>query len=161
MEKMNEIELKSGIQNEEPKFDTKKLESIAKPRSEKTRERIKWLRENRKWLKMSKEIAMNIHYYLRSNNMSQKELADRMNVSPAYIGKVLKGEENLTLETICKIQSALDFNLINVAVPYIIKESLSIEPRMKDMSEDNKSFTFKASTDSSEKYSSSVFNLVS
>ena len=46
--------------------------------------------------------------------MSQKKLADKMGVSPQYINKVVKGKENLTLETITKIEQILGIILINV-----------------------------------------------
>ena len=48
-----------------------------------------------------------------------------MGVSAAYVGKLLKGKENLTLETICKIQAALDENIINVTRPYMTKQVLT------------------------------------
>ena len=35
-------------------------------------------------------------------------------VSPQYINKVVKGQENLSLETICKIERALVINLVQV-----------------------------------------------
>ena len=60
--------------------------------------------ENREWLSLSQEIALAIHYYIRKAGLTQKELAEDLNVSPAYVAKLLKGGENLTLETICKIQ---------------------------------------------------------
>lgn len=62
---------------------------------------------------------------LRTKEMSQKDLADKMGVSAAYVGKLLKGKENLTLETICKIQAALDENIINVTRPYMTKQVLT------------------------------------
>lgn len=55
-------------------------------------------------LSLSQEIALAIHYYIRKAGLTQKELAEDLNVSPAYVAKLLKGGENLTLETICKIQ---------------------------------------------------------
>lgn len=48
-----------------------------------------------------------------------------MGVSAAYVGKLLKGKENLTLETICKIQAALDENIINVTRPYMTEQVLT------------------------------------
>ena len=43
-----------------------------------------------------------------------------VNISPAYVGKLLKGCENLTLETICKVQRAIDESLVIVVRPYHI-----------------------------------------
>lgn len=56
---------------------------------------------------MSQDIALSIHRHLRISGMTQKEFAEKMGVSPAYVGKLLKGQENLTLETIWKIQQLL------------------------------------------------------
>jgi len=46
--------------------------------------------------------------------MTQKKLAKLMGVSPQYINKVVKGKENLTLETITKIEQVLGITLIEV-----------------------------------------------
>lgn len=100
-------------------FDLEKLANIAKPQSEKEKEQARYRKENRDWLRMSQEIALCLHYYLRNAGLTQKELADKMGVSAAYVGKLLKGSENLTLETICKIQKVICENLITIAKPYI------------------------------------------
>ena len=44
--------------------------------------------------------------------MSQKQLAEKMNCSPQYISKVLRGRENLSLETLAKIENALEISII-------------------------------------------------
>lgn len=99
-------------------FDMKKLAEIAKPRNEIAKEKARFRKENRAWLRMSQEIAMCLHYYLRNNGMTQKEMADKMGVSPVYVNKLLKGGENLTLETICKIQDVIGESIISIAKPY-------------------------------------------
>lgn len=106
-------------------FNTEKLASIAKPRSEKEIERARFRRENRNWLRMSQEIALCLHYYLRKAGLTQKELADKMGVSAVYVGKLLKGGENLTLETICKIQKAISKNIVTIAKPYVCNMVIS------------------------------------
>ena len=45
---------------------------------------------------------------------TKKELAEIMHCSPQYINKLLKGTENLQLETIIKIEQILNTNLIEV-----------------------------------------------
>ena len=47
--------------------------------------------------------------------MTQASLAQKMECSQQYVSKVLKGKENLSLETISKIESALDIDLIKSA----------------------------------------------
>lgn len=100
-------------------FNTEKLASVAKPRSEEAKERARFRKENREWLRMSQEIALCLHYYLRNAGLTQKDLADKMGVSAVYVGKLLKGGENLTLETICKIQKAICKNIVTIAKPYV------------------------------------------
>lgn len=105
-------------------FNVDELAKIAKPRSEEAIKRAQFRRENREWIRMSQDIALTLHYYLRKSGMSQSELAQKMNVSAPYVGKLLKGTENLTLETICKLQNAIGEELLYVTHPYIIKQVL-------------------------------------
>lgn len=107
-------------------FNLEKLAGIAKPQSEKENEQARYRKENRDWLRMSQEIALCLHYYLRKAGLTQKELADKMEVSAVYVGKLLKGGENLTLETICKIQKVIGEDLVTVAKPYTYKMVISI-----------------------------------
>ncbi|MFM9949429.1 MAG: multiprotein-bridging factor 1 family protein [Saprospiraceae bacterium] len=79
-------------------------------------EQAKWRAENEAWLDISFSIALAIGRWLRANGMSQKELAERLGYSPQYVSKILKGSENLTLETISKIEKVLDIKLIEVPV---------------------------------------------
>lgn len=44
--------------------------------------------------------------------LTQKALAQRMGCSQQYLSKILKGQENLSLETICKIEGALSLQLL-------------------------------------------------
>lgn len=83
-------------------------------------EKAKWRQENADWLDISFSIAVKMLSALNSNkkaNISpknQKELAETMGCSAQYINKLLKGKENLQIETICKIQRILNINLIEV-----------------------------------------------
>ncbi len=45
---------------------------------------------------------------LENLHMSQKQLAELVGCSPQYVSRLLKGEENLTLETLCKLERALN-----------------------------------------------------
>ena len=44
--------------------------------------------------------------------LTQKDLAERMGCSQQYVSKVLRGQENLSIETICKIENALEIELL-------------------------------------------------
>jgi transcriptional regulator with XRE-family HTH domain len=73
-----------------------------------------WRIENHKWLMLSAKIAIKTLSALRNKGISQKDLADKMNVSPQYINKIVKGQENLSLETITKLEAALGIQLIEI-----------------------------------------------
>ena len=81
-------------------------------------EEAKQRQDNKAWLKHSQKIAIKILKTLRENKnnktgiSSQVELAKALDVKPQYVNKLVKGKENLTLETISKIESALNIKLI-------------------------------------------------
>lgn len=77
-------------------------------------EQIGYYEKNKEWLDKSAEIAVRILSTLRKQSLSQKDLADMIGVSPQYVNKVVKGQENLSLETICKIEKALQVSLAEV-----------------------------------------------
>lgn len=106
-------------------FNLDKLTKIAKPRSEEELEQARIRTENKEWIRISQDIALNIHFYLKQLNISQKELAFRMGVTPPYIAKLLKGKENMTIETICKLQTILNKELISVLTPNELKQTVS------------------------------------
>ena len=88
---------------------------------------------NKEWLDKSALIAVKILSALRNQSLTQKDLADKINVSPQYINKVLKGGENLSLATICKIEKSLSIRLI--AVPsfqssQVIEGSFEYNPQI-------------------------------
>lgn len=72
---------------------------------------------NRKWLKRSTDIALRILSELKSKGISQAELARIMEVTPQQVTKLVKGQENLTLETIGRIELALNISLIDIIKP--------------------------------------------
>lgn len=97
-----------------------KLETIVSNETSDWLEQAKWRKENREWLMKSAKIAVRILREIRAQKetkgMSQKVLAEMLKVSPQYINKIVKGQENLSLETICKIEKALGITLIEVPV---------------------------------------------
>ena len=80
----------------------------------------KWLEEadyrfeNKAWLQKSQAIALRILRDIRAKGISQKDLAEKLNVSPQQVNRWVKGNENLSLETISKIECALNIELITV-----------------------------------------------
>lgn len=83
-------------------------------------DKAKWRQKNEAWLDLSFAIAVKIISALRTNKKSgvypknQKEFAEAMQCTPQYVNKLLKGAENLQLETITKIEGILKVKLIQV-----------------------------------------------
>ena len=48
--------------------------------------------------------------------MTQRALAEKMNCTQQYVSKVLKGRENLSLETLCKIENALGIKILQARI---------------------------------------------
>ncbi len=55
-----------------------------------------------------------MHEKMREEGITQTELAERMGCNQQYVSKLLKGCENLTLETIAKIEMALNLKFITI-----------------------------------------------
>lgn len=92
----------------------KKIIKGLSPKKSTWEKEARWREANEVWLSQSFEIAVRVLDTLRTKKMTQKELAVKMNVSPQFINKVVKGQENLSLETISKLSSALEIKLIEV-----------------------------------------------
>ena len=90
-----------------------KLSKLASGQPSDWKEKAQYRRENREWLKKSAAIAVGVLDALKTQNLSQKDLAERMNISPQQISKIVKGEENLTLETISNLESALGIQILD------------------------------------------------
>lgn len=54
------------------------------------------------------ELSEQIFQAMETKGISEAELSRRLNVSRAYINKVLQGDTNFTIETLVKIGIALD-----------------------------------------------------
>ena len=78
----------------------------------KWRENAEWRMKNKSWLRYSQRIAMMMLDKMEEMNMSQKQLSEMMGCSQQYISKVLKGQENLSLETISKIEGCLGIQIL-------------------------------------------------
>ena len=64
------------------------------------------------WLKYSRKIAVKVAMAMKQQNLSRQDVADRMGCSPQYVSRLLKGVENLSLETICKLEDALNVAIL-------------------------------------------------
>jgi len=77
-----------------------------------TVESVKERMRNRDMLHESKQIALKVLVKLEEVGWSQKDLANKMGVSPQQINKIVSGKENLTLETLVKLQNLLNIPLL-------------------------------------------------
>lgn len=92
-----------------------KLKNLVSPEKSNWLEKAEFRNDNEEWLQKSSFIALKILRFIRKSKISQKEFARNLGVSPQQVNKILKGNENLTLKTICQIESALGIELISIA----------------------------------------------
>ncbi len=90
-----------------------KLDAIASSKPSGWKKKAAYRRENREWLKKSAAIAIKVLDALKAQQLSQKDLAERMGVSPQQVNKIVQGQENLTLETISNLEIALGIKIID------------------------------------------------
>jgi len=76
------------------------------------REEAEWRRDNWLWLRHSQMIAVKVLLQMKQMGLTQKALAERMNCTQQYVSKILKGKENMSLDTLSRLEEALDINLI-------------------------------------------------
>lgn len=76
------------------------------------REEAEYRKANRDWLRYSQMIAVKMLGKMQELGMTQKVLAEKMGCTQQYVSKILRGKENLSLETLCKIENALDIRLV-------------------------------------------------
>jgi ribosome-binding protein aMBF1 (putative translation factor) len=84
----------------------KKLKTHASKTPSTWREEAEFRQDNKTWLRYSQVVAMKMLDTMEDLGLTQKTLAERMNCSQQYISKVLKGHENLSLETLFKNEKA-------------------------------------------------------
>ena len=110
------------------------LKAHESPTPSRWREEAEWRRANREWLRYSQYIAIRMLSRMDELHITQTILAEKMGCSQQYISKVLKGKENLSLETISKIEFALDIDLVKSALSYV-KEYDYSEPEERTVAE--------------------------
>ena len=98
------------------------------------REEAEWRRANKNWLRYSQFIAIRMLSRMDELHLTQAVLAEKMQCSQQYVSKILKGKENLSLETISKIESALDMDLIKSALSFV-EEYNCFEPEPRNVAE--------------------------
>ena len=88
------------------------LESHQSETPSKWREEAEWRRKNKAWLRHSQHIAVIVLSYMKRENITQSAMAERLNCTQQYVSKILRGTENMSLETITKLEIAIGKQLI-------------------------------------------------
>ena len=89
-----------------------KLEAHSSPTQSKWREEAEQRQKNKSWLRYSQMIAITMLDKMEKLGFTQKILAEKMGCSQQYVSKILRGKENLSLETLCKIEEALNLQIV-------------------------------------------------
>jgi ribosome-binding protein aMBF1 (putative translation factor) len=79
--------------------------------------------------KLLLDVADRIIEEMDRSDISRVELARRLEVSPAYITKILRGHANLTIESLAKIAFALGKKWECVMVDVKEKENMYFQPQ--------------------------------
>lgn len=67
---------------------------------------------NSYWFETAKlDFSIELNRMFKRSGMTQAELANKIDSSPAYITKVFRGDTNFTLETMVKLSRAVDGEL--------------------------------------------------
>ena len=114
MEKVRRYLLDENIIDDEGFVE--KLEQHQPETPSKWREKAEFRLANKSWLRYSQHVAMMMLDKMEEIGLNQRGLAERLGCTQQYVSKILKGRENLSIETICKIEDALELELLPKAV---------------------------------------------
>ena len=89
-----------------------KLRKHAPATPSRWREKAEWRNQNKSWLRFSQLVVIQMLEKMDAEGLTQKVLAERLGCSQQYVSKILKGQENLSIETISKIEAALSLELL-------------------------------------------------
>lgn len=91
-----------------------KFEKIVSDKPSNFLSKLAHYKANKKWIDQSSKVAINVLEALSHKGLTQKELAKKMNVSAQQVNKILKGKQNLTFETVGKLETALEISLMEI-----------------------------------------------
>jgi transcriptional regulator with XRE-family HTH domain len=94
------------------------LDQLTSKEVSKWHERSDFRIRNESWIRRSQAISLTILRTLRKQNKTQKELAERLDLSPQQINKWVKGNENFTIESLVKIEKALGIKILYESYNY-------------------------------------------
>lgn len=98
------------------------------------RENAQWRRDNDDWLRYAQFITLQVMKSMDEQGVTQKQLAERIGCTQQYVSNLLKGSTNMTLETIARLEKALDIDIVRSKLTYV-SEYKSFEPEHKGVAE--------------------------
>ena len=112
----------------------KAIEFLIKNQSDtagKWREEAEYRRKNSRWLRYSAMISLQVRDRMSEIGMTQVVLAEKLGCTQQHVSMLLKGKSNMTIETIAKLEEALDFDIIGNALIPVDGYSQSTLPSRK------------------------------
>lgn len=91
-----------------------KFEKLVSDKPSNFLSKLAYYKANKNWIDQSSKVAINVLETLRAKGLSQKDLAEKMNVSAQQVNKIIKGKQNLTFETVGKLENALGISLMEI-----------------------------------------------
>lgn len=74
-----------------------------------------WRQENASWLKRSRRVSFAIMDYMQDCHLSRNDIAERLQVTPQYVSKLLSGRVNFSFKTIAEIEEKLGLEVFQAA----------------------------------------------
>ena len=94
----------------------------------KWREEAEYRRKNARWLRYSAMISLQVRDRMSEIGMTQVVLAEKLGCTQQHISMLLKGKSNMTIETIAKLEEALDIDIIGKALVPVDGYSQNVTP---------------------------------
>lgn len=66
-----------------------------------------------------KLLGKRIKLERQKNNLTQEQLAEKVDISSSYMGQIERGERNVTIDNLIRIA-----NVLNVSIDYLLQDSL-------------------------------------
>ena len=75
--------------------------------------------ENALWLKRSRRVALAIIDYMQANHLSRNDIAERLEVTPQYVSRILSGKINFSFKSVSEIENRLGISCFDSAMAYV------------------------------------------
>lgn len=106
------------------------LQSHQSGATSKWRADAQWRIDNEFWLTYSRHITLQVLRGMDEQSVTQAELARRMGCTQQYVSNLLKGSSNMTLETIARLEIALNLDILKTALADVDKYAAPNHPHI-------------------------------